>query len=186
MISAVLETQSGTLIDIADPQPDQIYIRDIAHALSMQCRFGGHTKHHYSVAQHSVNVSYLVPKEHALQALLHDATEAYLVDIPTPIKRLLRDYKPLEERLWSCIAAKYGVPKELHASVKEADSRICISEKIELISPNGLDGPGWIGLTSVYKPLTDDQHATVDFGVYTPGETAEIFLQRFAALMLER
>jgi 5'-deoxynucleotidase YfbR-like HD superfamily hydrolase len=186
-VSAILETQSGRFIDVLKPNPNDIRILDIAHALSHQCRFGGHTKHHYSVAQHSVNVSYLVPEEHALQALLHDATEAYLVDIPTPVKNHLVGYRDIEDNLWKAIAKKYGVSEYMNESVKEADARICITEKIHLISPHGLDGPGWSGLTSRYtaydaKEIPD----AVCFDELAPEEVAEMFMARFGELMNER
>ncbi len=184
-MSAYLQTQSGRVIDVTDPKPEDIDIGDIAHALSQLCRFGGHTSRFYSVAEHSVRVSSIVPPEHALQGLLHDATEAYLVDMPSPIKRLLPEYYLLEQRLWHVIADKFGVPREMHESVKEIDARICISEKIALVGGRtGLDSPAWLPLTSKYSPL----HAghTLGIRVGMQGKPKERFLQRFGLLMRYR
>src|SRR6266496_1501995 len=80
-------TYSGELITPLNPDPDDIQIEDIAHALSNQCRFSGHCKQFYSVAEHSCRVSDLCSYEHQLGGLLHDGTEAYLSDIARPIKQ---------------------------------------------------------------------------------------------------
>lgn len=101
---------------------DMICIEDIAHALSYQCRFGGHLPKFYSVAQHSLNCSYLMDnKELKLAALLHDASEAYLLDIPRPIKQGLSNYKEIEDGLMKLIAEKFGFEYPLHSEVKKID-----------------------------------------------------------------
>src|SRR5689334_10911717 len=79
-----MTTFSGEPFWPLDPQPEDIRIVDIAHALSLQCRFNGHTKFHYSVAQHSLIMSFNVPLQFALEALLHDAAEAYIGDLIRP------------------------------------------------------------------------------------------------------
>lgn len=89
---------------------DNIDINDIAVSLSNICRFAGHLSHFYSVAQHAVLCSQLVPQEFAFEALMHDATEAYCQDIPAPLKRLLPDYKRMEEKIDAVIREKYGLP----------------------------------------------------------------------------
>lgn len=89
---------------------DDIDINDIAVSLSNICRFAGHLSHFYSVAQHAVLCSQLVPQEFAFEALMHDATEAYCQDIPAPLKRLLPDYKRMEEKIDAVIREKYGLP----------------------------------------------------------------------------
>ncbi len=123
-----------------DPQPEDLDIRDIAHALSLQCRFGGHTRHHYSVAQHSILVMELRwcctprkeeeidPREN-LAALLHDASEAYLVDIPQPVKPHLGGYKEAEERLMAEIASRWDFPSPPPTWVKTADAMALAIEK---------------------------------------------------------
>lgn len=109
-------------MNVFEPTPEMICIEDIAHALSYQCRFGGHLPKFYSVAQHSLNCSYLIEdKALKLEALLHDASEAYLLDIPRPIKSGLTNYKQIEEGLMRVIFAKFGLLYPIHEKVKEID-----------------------------------------------------------------
>lgn len=128
-----MQTISGGRFYPSEPCPDGVLIEDIAHALSNQCRFAGHVRRFYSVAEHSVHVSYCVPQEHALQALMHDATEAYLVDVPRPAKVALTDYKRLEDKAWAVIAEVFRVPYEMHPSVKRADDAVLMAEKEVLL-----------------------------------------------------
>jgi len=114
---AWIQTFTGKAFPIWDPKPEHIVIEDIAHALSNMCRYGGHTNSFYSVAQHSTLVAGVVGsagREHNLDllraALLHDASEAYLVDVPTPIKRSLPDYKVIERKIMTAICERFGVP----------------------------------------------------------------------------
>lgn len=118
-----IRTFSGIMMDVFNPTPEMICIEDIAHSLSNQCRSGGHIEPFYSVAQHSLVVAeftnYL--PELKLASLLHDASEAYLLDIPTPIKKRLPDYQAVEAGLMKVIAEKYGFEFPLHEMVKVAD-----------------------------------------------------------------
>lgn len=117
-----IRTHSGQYVNVFDPDPDTILIEDIAHALANQCRFGGHLPRFYSVALHSVYCSHQVhEKELRLAALMHDASEAYLLDIPSPIKRKLYDYTHIEHGLMYVIAKKFGFEWPMHQKVKEAD-----------------------------------------------------------------
>jgi hypothetical protein len=118
----VIRTYTGKYVNPLDMNPDDIDIQDIAHALSMQCRFGGHTKSFYSVAQHSLACANLIGPMFAKDALLHDASEAYLMDIPTPIKANLTNYKAIEFQLMEKIAAKFGFAWPLHDEIKNVDS----------------------------------------------------------------
>lgn len=89
-------TYTGLHFPLLKPEYFHFNILDIAHALSQLCRFTGHTSSFYSVAQHSVMVASLVPADQALAALMHDAAEAYLGDVSSPLKALLPDYKLIE------------------------------------------------------------------------------------------
>lgn len=123
-----IRTFSGVYVNVFEPTEDMIIIEDIAHALSHQCRFGGHLPEFYSVAQHSYSCSMMVPDEHKLAALLHDASEAYLLDIPRPIKAGLTNYKEIEDRLMRVIANKFGFQYPLHPEVKKADEVMLVKE----------------------------------------------------------
>ena len=121
-----LQTFTGKLVHPMRLTVDDVDIRDIAHALSLLCRFGGHCRVHYSVAQHSVLASYLVAPSDALWALLHDASEAYLVDVPTPLKRLaaMTGYRAVEAQVQLTICHAFGLPHEMPASVHAADGAL--------------------------------------------------------------
>ncbi|MGX1786816.1 phosphohydrolase [Bosea sp. NPDC055332] len=123
-----IQTATGGQFWPMDPQPEEIDINDIAHALSMLCRFGGHCLRFYSVAEHSVLLSYVVAREHALWALMHDATEGYLVDMPRPIKAFLPGYKEAEAGIERAVAAHFGLTLPVPAEVKDADKRILTDE----------------------------------------------------------
>lgn len=131
-----MQTFSGRQFWPLDPRPDEIFIVDIAHALAMACRYGGHCERFYSVAEHSVLVSQVVPPEDALAGLLHDASEAYVADVIRPIKPALSGYKEIENRVWLAIAARYGLPAELPASIKLADNAVLLSESVQIMKPH--------------------------------------------------
>lgn len=119
-------TRYGRKYWTADPRPEDVFIEDIAAALSRCCRYGGHTTRHYSVAEHSVRLCWILqragyPPEIQLQALMHDATEAYLVDIPRPVKPVLTNYKALEQLNWFAIAVRFNLPPVLEQEVEDAD-----------------------------------------------------------------
>jgi hypothetical protein len=119
-----IRTFTGKYMNVFEPTIDMICIEDIAHALSFQCRFGGHLPEFYSVAQHSVHCSKMVDDKFKLQALLHDASEAYLLDMPRPIKRRLNDYKLIENKLMLLIAEKFGFKYPLENQIKLADENM--------------------------------------------------------------
>jgi len=117
----LIRTYSGHYFDVFDPNPDHLEIIDIAHSLSLLCRFAGHIKSFYSVAEHSIWVSEKVSKQHALQALLHDASEAYLIDLPKPIKDEIPQYLEVEDKLMKVIGKKFGFDYPLCDEVKLYD-----------------------------------------------------------------
>ncbi|MCF0070255.1 hypothetical protein LZD49_07215 [Dyadobacter sp. CY261] len=116
-----IRTFTGIYMDVFNPQPEMICLEDIAHGLSHQCRFGGHLPKFYSVAQHSVMCANLVSREYAMAALLHDASEAYLLDIPKPIKNLIPQYSAAEDKLMQIIADMFEFQFPLHKAVKSID-----------------------------------------------------------------
>ena len=136
-----IQTYKGIQFWPLDPRPEEIDIEDVAHALSMQCRYGGHCREFYSVAQHSVIVSQNVPYKHSLWGLLHDAAEAYLVDLPRPIKRYCemgRLYKEIENRLLLAVAQRFGLPvfgvDGMPDCVHKADVVVLVTEKRDLMT----------------------------------------------------
>lgn len=134
-------TATGRRAYILSPEATDICIEDISAALSRICRFGGHTdarrEGFYSVAQHSIHVSKLVPSRMALQGLLHDATEAYLGDVIRPLKRVLGAvYSDLEDRWWSEISRRFGVAYLMSPEIKRADLIALRTERRDLVSPH--------------------------------------------------
>lgn len=162
-------TYSGVEFWPLDARPEEILIEDIAHALSMTCRYGGHVKEFYSVAQHSVLVSKLVPAKDALWGLLHDASEAYICDLPRPVKRQIAQYKEIEDDLLGVIARRFGLDPTMPPSVKEIDNRILADESMALFDPV----PDWI---RPYKPTG------IMITPLAPGFAEQVFLARYKEL----
>ena len=133
-MSPTIVTHSGKYFNFLEPIPDMICIEDIAHALSHLCRFTGHTAQFYSVAQHSVLVSEILPPNLQLAGLLHDATEAYIGDVSRPLKMLLPQYREIEHRVWLAIAAKFDLPVDLPKPIKDADNTLLLTEKRDLLA----------------------------------------------------
>lgn len=126
-----IQTAMGRQFWPMDPRPDEVFIDDIAHALSMLCRFGGHCLRFYSVAEHSVLLSRVAAPEHKLWALLHDASEAYLVDVPRPIKPMLAGYKALEEKIQRAIAVRFNLHFGIPEKIKSLDRAILLTERAQ-------------------------------------------------------
>lgn len=130
-----IQTASDGQFFLDVPRAADVKIEDIAHALSNLCRFTGHVRRFYSVAQHSVLVSFECDREDALAGLLHDATEAYVGDVSSPLKSMLPEYRAIEARVWRVIAARFSLPDELPASVRHADAVLLATEKRDLLGP---------------------------------------------------
>ena len=130
-----MQTASGRMFWPLDPRAEEVSLDDIAHSLGMQGRFAGHARRFYSIAEHSVYVSFLVPKADALHALLHDASEAYVIDVPRPLKPFLVGYKEIEDNVWRAIAEHFGIAPEMPASIKLADNRVLLAEQRQLMGP---------------------------------------------------
>lgn len=120
-----IRTFTGKYIDVFRPGLGAIDIVDIAHALSYTPRFRGHLNSFYSVAAHSIMCALeFTDKRKRIEALLHDASEAYIADIPSPIKKGLRDYTELEDKLMKKISDKFKFDYPLSIEVKEVDKQM--------------------------------------------------------------
>nr|WP_320202817.1 hypothetical protein [Agrobacterium rosae] len=136
-VGTFMQTFTGRQYWPCDPLPHEVYIEDIAHSLSLQCRYAGHVLRFYSVAEHSVLIARSLAATHApevaLAGLLHDAPEAYCVDIPRPLKPYLTNYKDIEQKNWLAIAARFQLDRELPDEVHDADNRIIADELVNLV-----------------------------------------------------
>jgi hypothetical protein len=134
-----IQTASGRSFYPLDPRPDEIDIRDIAHSLSLTCRFRGHCQTYYSVAEHSVRcaeyLERLRPWDKKLQlwGLLHDAAECMLCDVPRPIKPFLTGFKEIEDNISKAVAEKFDLPWPMHMDVKLADNVLLATEARDLM-----------------------------------------------------
>lgn len=172
-----MQTAGGRAYWPLDPRPEDVFIEDIAHALGHLCRYAGHTRTFYSVAEHSIYVSRLVPPEHALAGLLHDATEAYCVDVPRPLKKYLPEYEAIEELNWRAIATRFGLPFDLDPCVKHADNAILLTEQDQLMPA--------VPLKRWDVGETGGLEANIKIFGYMPGRATEKFLARFHELYEE-
>lgn len=129
-----INTYTDKVIHPLEPKLDQIDIQDIAVGLSRECRFGKQGLLFYPVAQHCILASYLVPDNMRLSALLHDAAEAYLGDMPSPIKQMLPQYKIMESRIMACVCEKFDI-NWVAPSVKYADNLLLHWEAVHQLNP---------------------------------------------------
>lgn len=145
-----IATLSGRVIDFLNPDPDQILLDDIAIALSRHPRYAGQTTKPYTVAMHSLLVAGLVEPQHRLHALLHDAPEAFMCDVPTPMKEAMRylaspaasPYDTLEWFMWSAICRRYDLSSEMPEAVHQADRTAMVIEA-PILQPEGWKHPVW-------------------------------------------
>lgn len=166
-----IQTRSGIMIDLVNPKPDQIEILDIAHALSMTCRWGGHTKVYFSVAQHSVLCSSYTCAKFALAALMHDAAEAYIGDIPRPLKEILApQIYDLEDGLMRVISEKFQFEWPIPAEVKEVDDNLLETERQRITC----------GLTPEYPKFGTPYN--VEILPWSPHVANRLFLESFHRL----
>jgi 5'-deoxynucleotidase YfbR-like HD superfamily hydrolase len=137
-----IQTWTGKKVPLLEMTAEHVDVLDVAHALSREPRFNGHTKgwHPYSVAQHSVYVSRSCSFPNKLWGLLHDASEAYVKDLPRPIKQWFRwngftAYDEIESRVMKAVSEKFGLPWPEPEEVKKADLYVMVAEARDLMSP---------------------------------------------------
>lgn len=138
---AWIQTYSGKKFHIFDPRPEEVYIEDIAHSLSLLCRFNGHCNSFYSVAEHSIYVAKEVGNqtgsvELSVAALFHDSSEAYIGDMSKPFKDHMDYYKEVEKNIQRVIEKKFNLPANIfdHKAIKDADVAVLLAEKRDLLN----------------------------------------------------
>lgn len=168
---------SGQLYDYDDPGSNIITIEDIARGLSNMCRFAGQLNDFYSVAQHCVYVSHCIEEEYALEGLMHDATEAFLMDIPTPLKRILPDYKRLERLHETYVMARFGLDYPMRKEVHVADKRVFAAEVRDLRGEHENYYGEYLSDVEPFEWMIDPWY---------PQDAEDMFLARFKELMALR
>lgn len=138
-----MQTYTGGAFWPLAPQLADIRLDDIVGSLSKMCRFAGHCTKFYSVAEHCVHVANAAPPALALTALLHDSSEAYLVDVPRPLKPFLPGYYEIEHRLMAVIAQRFGTVWPLPAEVKDLDLAILADERAQNMAPMDVPSQLW-------------------------------------------
>lgn len=158
-------THTGKHFDFVKLDPDSVDINDIAWALSQICRYTGHTNEFYSVGMHSILASELVAEPFKLEALLHDAAEAYLSDISSPLKQLLPDYQALEKKVDQLIRTKFFLPLEMSPEVKLADRQMLSWEYRDLLPSDYQEWSTVVPIPYLYYilPVTEDPNTEATF-----------------------
>ncbi|WYW01680.1 deoxyribonucleoside 5' monophosphate phosphatase [Pseudomonas phage vB_PpuM-Voja-6] len=186
MINDWIITHSGKRFELADPRPEMVCIEDIAIALARQTRFNGHCDRFYSVAMHSYIISNHLPKHLRLEGLLHDAAEAYIGDISSPLKKIIKahwpGFKAFETRIEEVIFDALGVPLSNDPMIKEYDLRMLAVEHRDLMPKTEHE---WSMLVGV-KPLSDvfPERESLDAqltsrSMYHPEVMAPTFIKTF-------
>lgn len=169
-------TYDGKIYFPLEPTKDHISIRDIAHCSSMLCRFGGHIKKFFSIAQHSVMVAERVhdPKK-KLKALLHDGSEAYLNDMIHPVKYLpeMDPYRALEKKTEEAIADHFGFSSEKDDDIKTADNVQLVVEALNLMPVL----PEWAVVMAHELGINKDEEVIEEF--WTPEDAEHYFMMAY-------
>ena len=171
-----IQTFSGLSFDPMNLSVDSIDVIDIAHSLSLQCRWKGHCTRYFSVAEHSVLMSEVVSKEAALYALLHDLSESFIGDCPRPFKPLFPNFKELEQQIRRTFDLKYGLEipnKEIIEEIKCADLRMLATERYQNLRYTGIE----------WEILKDIKPYLICLGYWSPDLAEYRFLARFKELM---
>jgi uncharacterized protein len=171
-MSSFVQTYTGKPFFPLDPSPYLIDIEDIAHSLSMLCRYNGHVRRFYSVAEHCVVLSHTVDPEHARWALLHDAAEAYIGDMVWPLKEEIPEFKQVEAGIMGAICARFDLDPVQPEQVTEHDRRIVIDERDSLMALGYRPWPALEG----FAPLR------VTLEGWDPARASSEYLSRFQRL----
>jgi uncharacterized protein len=166
---------SGAQFNYNRPEESDVTLDDLASALSNICRFSGHLPCFYSVAQHLVNTSRIVPAEHAFDALMHDTAEAFTNDLPTPLKWALPIFKELEVKIETAMSQKFGFNYPYPAAVKEADTNMLILEKLHVKKDDSV----WPHYENI---VVDHLVDMVDLKPWQPCRAKREFLERYEEL----
>lgn len=162
---------SGKQFDFLDPHNSEFDIEDVAHGLAHVCRYAGQCNDFYSVAEHSLLVSDMV-EEYAFEALLHDASEAFIGDITRPLKQLVPEFKKIEAVVEDAVIERFGMRRDYRAAVKEADLRVLAAEQLQIMAPGCADWAQQAGI----------EPAPIRVRHLRPSEAKYEFLSRFAKL----
>lgn len=186
-----MQTIGGRAFYPLDPRPEDVAIYDIAHALSHVCRFGGHCREFYSVAEHSVRVAMAIreaggSRAEQFEGLMHDAAEAYVGDMVWPLKQAgeLAEYKRIERLVEDAIATRYGLPGEQSPIVKRFDLVLLSTEKRDLMS-DGVgreDGSRREGAAAKEKHSDTFEPLPERIEPWSPRDARSVFLDHFRHL----
>lgn len=200
MTGTWINTASGRRFDIMSPRAEDVDIRDIAQALSNQCRFNGHCSRFYSVAEHCLHVSEVLEGTGAeLWGLMHDAAEAYVGDVVYPLKMTkdMAQFLRIEERVHQAVAERYGLPWPMPEVVHVADRFVLCSEARVLLNAHPHDWPVLNtqddmrttlyekgAMTHIAAAHVSDDDRDVLFDIdYTPTTVRDQFLARWRKLL---
>jgi len=174
-VNNTILTHSGTYFDYASPKPEHVSLGDIAKGLSNTCRFGGQCQF-YSVAEHCWHCAEeglsIGGRELALHALMHDAAEAYVGDMPKPLKNMMPEFRRLEDRVEAVISLKFGLSCLFDQEVKQIDLRMLKTEKLLLFPTDGLEWSGFAELDAFDRSLFH----------WTPSQSQSRFLEMWNRL----
>lgn len=171
MSAHTIALQSGGRFDLAEPHFSTFDIVDVAQGLGAICRFTGHTREFYSVAEHCVIAASLARSDAAYAALMHDAAEAFIGDVSTPLKQLLPDYRAIERAVEAELFRRFDVPDPLPDEVKRVDRYLLEQEQRRFMQkPDFLQSP------------FDNRPWAVNFPCWSPAEASRQFLAAFLRL----
>ena len=169
--AATISLHSGATLDFGSPHSSNFTIEDVAHGLANLCRYSGQCRRFYSVAEHSLFVSEL-SENFKLAALLHDAAEAFVGDLPSPLKGLLPEYKRIETRVQRVIFERFGLGKDIPPEIKVTEKRVLAAEQAQIMPPG----------TAAWAQREGIEPAPILVRHLAPAEAKELFLSRFEDL----